>query len=100
LYWLGLTAVGVVSDVGVRELFYVRELCRFLDLTEERHRVFLLYAAWVGLGFVERFAGQKTQKRVALMLGAAEEWVTNLEGGPRSMRSTLVWATGDGGVLI
>jgi len=81
LYWLGLTAVGVVSDVGLRELFYVRELRRFLSLTDEQRLVSLLYAAWIALGFVERFATGETQEWSARMLGSIEDWVAELESG-------------------
>jgi len=81
LYWLGLTAVGVVSDIGLRELLYVRELRRFLSLTEEQRQVSLFYASWIALGFVERFAAGETQEWATRMLAAIEDWVTEMEWG-------------------
>lgn len=80
VFWLGLTAVGVVSDVGLRELFYVQELCRFLGLNVFQRRVFYLYAAWIALGFVVRYAAAETEEWSRRMLRAIGEWVTALEG--------------------
>lgn len=85
LYWLGLTTVGVVSDLGLLALFYVRELQRFLSLTEEQRRVSLFYAAWIALSFVERFAAGETQEWLARMMGSVADWVTELEWGSTSV---------------
>lgn len=83
LYWLGLTATGVVSDVGLREMFYVRELCRCLGLTDRQRRACLLYAASIALGFVTRYAAGETQEWSRRMLRAVRSWVTALErSGP------------------
>jgi hypothetical protein len=79
LFWLSLTAVGIVCDVGMRELFYVDELCRCLNLSNDERQVFALYAAWIGLGFVERFATSETPNWRDRMRGAITRWLTQSE---------------------
>jgi hypothetical protein len=79
LFWLSLTAVGIVCDVGMRELFYVDELCRCLNLSNDERQVFALYAAWIGLDFVERFATSETPNWRDRMRGAITRWLTQSE---------------------
>lgn len=75
LYWLALTATGVVSDVGTAELFYVEQLKRLWGLTPEQEQVLAFYSAWVSLGFVQQFAAQETSEWKARMLDAISQWV-------------------------
>ena len=75
LYWMALTAAGVVSDVGIRELFYVEELKRFWGLNEQQQQVLALYSAWIALWFVRRFATEETPDWKERMLTAIESWM-------------------------
>ena len=79
LYWLALTATGVVSDVGLRELFYVEELKRLLTLTPEQEQVLALYSAGMALDFVRRFSEAETLEWNARMLDAVEKWMCVVE---------------------
>ena len=61
LYWIALTATGIVSDIGLERLFYVEELRRFWGLTELEERALALYSALFGLDFY--VSGVKTQSQ-------------------------------------
>ena len=80
LYWLALTATGVVSDVGTRELFYVEELKRLWELTVEQEQIFALYSAAMSLDFIRRFSEVETPEWNARMLAAVERWMNTSEG--------------------
>ena len=82
LYWLALTATGVVSDVGLRELFYVEELKRLLTLTPEQEQVLALYSAGMALDFVRRFSEAETPEWNTRMLTAIEQWLNTSTGEP------------------
>ncbi len=75
LFWLGLTATAVAGDVGLRELFYVEELCRALELTGEQRQTVALYAAWISLGFVGKFGAGETDAWRARMAAARARWM-------------------------
>ena len=75
LYWIGLTATTVACDVGTEELFYVDELCRCGELTAEQRGIAALYAAWIALDFLHRFAAQETDAWRARMLAAIDVWL-------------------------
>ena len=68
MYWMALTAVGVVSDVGTKELFYVEELKRLWRLTAEQESVLAMYSAGIALDFLRRFAERETPAWKARML--------------------------------
>ena len=74
LYWLALTAVGVISDVCARELFYVDELTRLWQLTPQEEQVLALYSAAMSLDFLRRFAPVETVTWNAGMWAAVEQW--------------------------
>ena len=84
LLWLALTATGVVSDVGTRELFYVEELKRLWGLTPDQEPILALYAAIFALDFLCRFSPSETPEWRARMGAAIERWITlaerNLQG--------------------
>lgn len=75
LYWLALTTVGVVSDIGERGLFYVSELKRLWTLTPEQKRVLAFYCTVMAQDFVRRAAAQETPEWNARMQAATEEWL-------------------------
>ncbi len=79
LYWLALTATGVVSDVGMRALFYVDELKRLWGLDAEQERTLALYSATMALDFLHRFAASETPEWKARMEAAVEQWLTLAE---------------------
>lgn len=79
LYWLALTATGIVSDVGTRELFYVQELKRLWELTPQQEQVFALYSAVISLDFLRRFSEAETPEWNARMLAAVERWMRVVE---------------------
>src|SRR5579864_1436559 len=56
LFMVALTAAGIVSDIGTRELFYVEALCEHLELKLEQRQVVALYAALFSLDFIRRMA--------------------------------------------
>jgi aminoglycoside phosphotransferase (APT) family kinase protein len=78
LYWMGLTAVGVVSDVGIEGLFYIDEMARLWELTDLQREILALYSAWHALWFVRRFAGRETPEWSARMLAQIEHWLAAL----------------------
>jgi len=88
LFWLGLTATVLASDLGPREQFYADELCRQMALTAEQRQMVALYAAWISLGFVQKFGTGQTEAWRARMDAARERWLAESEGsqdrGPRT----------------
>lgn len=79
LYWLALTAVGVVSDVGVAGQFYVDELKRLWGLPSGQEPVLAFYCASMAQNFV-RGAGQETPEWNKRMQNAIEEWLVQCAG--------------------
>ncbi len=80
LFWLGLTLTVLTSDLGPRERFYGDELCRLMALTAEGRRLVALYAAWISLGFVQRFGAGEGEAWRARMDAAREGWLAEAEG--------------------
>ena len=78
LYWIALTAVGVVSDVGTAGLFYIEELMRLWALTDVQRRVLALYSASMCAWFVRRFTAQETTDWRQRMLTAMERWMNEV----------------------
>ena len=76
---VGLTATAIVSDVGLRELFYVEELCRCWGLTDQQRQVIAFYAASFALDFAQRFHAVESEAWNARMLQAVERWVATAE---------------------
>lgn len=88
LFWLGLTATVVASDLGPRERFYGDELCRLMALTAEQRRRVALYAAWIALGFVQKVGAGETEDWRARMDAAREGWLAEAEGRQDSRPGT------------
>ncbi len=53
LYMISLTQTGVVSDVGVQGLFYVEELCRFWNVTQQQRQIINFYSAIHAIDFLQ-----------------------------------------------
>ncbi len=78
LYWLALTAVGVVSDVGTRELFYANELARFYGVTDAERPVLALYAAGMAADFLGWYAAaSETTGWNRRMEAAFDRWLAD-----------------------
>lgn len=73
LYWIALTATGIVSDIGLERLFYVEELKRFWGLTELEERALSLYSALFVLDFYLSGATDQSQEWRDRMLFQADE---------------------------
>ena len=80
LFWLGLTATVVACDLGPHERFYADELCRLMELAGEQRRLVCLYAAWISLGFVQKFGAGESEPWQARMEAAREGWLAEAEG--------------------
>jgi aminoglycoside phosphotransferase (APT) family kinase protein len=74
LYWLALTSVGVVSDVGTAG-HYVSELKRLWSLTSQQEQVLAFYCASMAQDFMRRAAAQETPEWNARMQAATEDWL-------------------------
>lgn len=81
LFWLALTATGVVSDVGPPGQFYVEELKRFWKLTAEQEQVLALYSAAMTLDFLRRFSEAETPTWNAHMWAVVEQWLALADQG-------------------
>ena len=79
LFWLGLTLTVLIVDLGPREQFYGSELCRLMALTPEQRGWVALYAAWISLGFVQKFGAGKPEAWRARMDIAREQWLAEAE---------------------
>ena len=75
LYWLALTAVGIVSDAGLAGQFYGDELKRLWGLTPQQEQVLAFYCALMARNFVRRMAGQETPEWNRRMQEATEKWL-------------------------
>ncbi len=75
LYWLALTTVGVVSDVGEKGLFYISELKRLWSLTSEQKQVLAFYCAFMAQDFVRRATAEETPEWNVRMQVATEKWL-------------------------
>lgn len=80
LFWLGLTITVLASDLGPRERFYGDELRRLMALTAEGRRLVALYAAWISLGFVQRFGAGEGEAWRARVDAARAGWLAEAEG--------------------
>lgn len=74
LYWMALTAVGIVSDVGIEELFYSEEIQRLWGMSARQAQILALYTAGMALDFLRNFAAQETPEWRQRMLAAATRW--------------------------
>lgn len=79
LYWLALTAVGVVSDVGTHGLFYVEELQRLWSLSTAEKPILALYSAEIAVDFLRRHSLSETPAWNTRMHAAAEQWLQEAE---------------------
>jgi len=57
LYQIGLTLTAITADLGIRDPFYVDELCRFTGLGSSGRELVGLYAALFAVDFLARGAG-------------------------------------------
>lgn len=79
LYWMALTTVGIVSDVGVRELFYTEELKRLWGLMPAQEPILALYSAEMALDFLRHYARSETPEWNARMRTAIKQWLAQAE---------------------
>lgn len=75
LYWMALTATGVVCDVGTAELFYVKELERCWRMTELQTQILRLYSAAMAVWFMRQFGSKETPEWSRRMVETAEQWL-------------------------
>jgi aminoglycoside phosphotransferase (APT) family kinase protein len=75
LWWIGLTASGVVSDVGTDQLFYIDELCRLYGLTDVERKIVPLYSAMHAIGFVSRWDGRDGPEWCERMERQIDSWL-------------------------
>jgi len=75
LWTIGLTKTAIVSEVGIKALFYVEELCRIGQLTIEQRRIVDLYAAIHALNFIQRLMTKEGSEWVARMTKITEGWI-------------------------
>jgi aminoglycoside phosphotransferase (APT) family kinase protein len=80
LWWIGLTASGVVSDVGSDELFYVDEICRLYGLSEEQRRIVPLYAALHASTFINRSNGSEGEEWTNRLRHHIDQWLDEAAG--------------------
>ncbi len=80
LWWLVLTAVGVVSDVGTAGQFYVDELKRLWVLTPQQEQVLAFYCALMAQDFVRRVAAQEKPEWKRRMQEAIAQWLARCAG--------------------
>lgn len=80
LYWLALTEVGVVSDVGLPGQFYVEELKRLWTLTPEQERMLAFYCALMAQDSARRAGAQETPEWKERMQEATAKWLTRCAG--------------------
>jgi aminoglycoside phosphotransferase (APT) family kinase protein len=80
LWWIGLTASGVVSDVGSDELFYVDEICRFYGLSEEQRRIVPLYAALHASTFINGSNGSEGEEWTNRLRHHIDQWLDEAAG--------------------
>jgi aminoglycoside phosphotransferase (APT) family kinase protein len=78
LYWMALTAAGVVSDVGTAELFYVEELARLWEVSDRQEQRLALYCVVHAAWFVLHFAAGETAEWRERMLSAIVRWMDRL----------------------
>jgi len=79
LYWLALTQVGVVSDVGNDGLFYVKELRRLWQKDSVQERILDLYSASMALYFIRMYANKETAAWISRMEAATAGWLGAIE---------------------
>lgn len=77
LWWIGLTAAGVISDVGSKELLYVDELCQLYGLSHEQGQIVPLYCAMHAIGFVGRSEGSEGAAWMERMHTQIERWLVD-----------------------
>lgn len=74
LYTIGLTATGIVSDVGTLHLDYVERLLHHWNATDAERARTSLYAAIFGLEFVRRMSASEPLAWRSRMEGAVAAW--------------------------
>ena len=76
LFWMGLTETVTVVDLGLCERFYAEELCRLMRLTAAQRQMVALYAAWISLGFLQKFASSEDEVWRGRLEAARERWLS------------------------
>lgn len=79
LWMIGLAAGCIVNDIGRQELFYIQELCRCWNLTEQQHRIVAYYAAQKAVGFLEHALSEQDGPRTERLIASVEQWLAALE---------------------
>ncbi len=76
LWMIGLTKTAVISDIGTTHaLFYVEELCRLWNLTDEQHNIVNFYAAVHALDFMEHLKTREDSIWFERMTDIVEQWI-------------------------
>ena len=81
LWMIGLAAGCIVNDIGRQELFYVEELCRCWNLTEEQQDIVAYYAAKRAMEFLDSTLAcfhERDGLRIERLVAAVEEWLAML----------------------
>jgi len=79
LWMIGLAAGCIVNDVGRQELFYIQELCRCWNLTEQQQGIVAYYAAQRAVGFLEHALSEQDAPRAERLITSVEQWLARLE---------------------
>lgn len=79
LWMIGLTAGCIASEVGIRELFYIEELCRLFALTEKQRLIVALYAAGRAMNFLDASLAAGDQAQTTRILASINQWLMTLE---------------------
>ncbi|MBC8138116.1 MAG: aminoglycoside phosphotransferase family protein [Fibrella sp.] len=79
LFNVGLTAAGVIADVGEHRLVYVEELCRLWGLKPLQYQVVRLYSALFAIAFLLRSEYRAADGWSRRAIAAVKRWVTELE---------------------
>lgn len=75
LFWLGLTAAGILADCGERELLYADALTDAFVGDARARRVVAFYSAWIAVEFVDRFAARESASWRARMEAGIARWL-------------------------
>lgn len=86
LWMIGLAAGCIVNDIGRQELFYIQELCRCWNLTEQQQDIVAYYSAQRAMGFLEDAFSEQDEPRAERLTASIEDWLATLEQAGQSHR--------------
>ncbi|GCE23500.1 phosphotransferase family protein [Dictyobacter kobayashii] len=78
LFTISLTQTGIVSDVGEHGLFYIEELCRLWNVTEQQRQIINFYSAIHTIDFLQfdfEDTGESHTGWMNRMLQALQRWL-------------------------